>query len=68
MKAFQDYQVDTSKLLFGNKKHKTFKRDEAYIQYLKGAYKKVREGLFVRDCSDRMRSNGTSYDLDFQGP
>jgi len=28
------------------------------FQYLKGAYKKVGEGLFTRVCSDRARSNG----------
>ncbi|GAB0187541.1 hypothetical protein GRJ2_001219400 [Grus japonensis] len=28
------------------------------FQYLKGAYRKEREGLFVRECSDRTRGNG----------
>ncbi|KAK4828315.1 hypothetical protein QYF61_025327 [Mycteria americana] len=28
------------------------------FQYLKGAYKKAGEGLFIRKCSDRMRDNG----------
>ncbi|PKU48009.1 hypothetical protein llap_1718 [Limosa lapponica baueri] len=28
------------------------------FQYLKGAYRKDGEGLFVRECSDRMRGNG----------
>ena len=28
------------------------------FQYLKGAYKKAREGLFTRACSDRTRGNG----------
>jgi len=28
------------------------------IQYLKGAYRKAGEGLFIRACSDRMRGNG----------
>ncbi|GAB0209647.1 hypothetical protein GRJ2_003430400 [Grus japonensis] len=28
------------------------------FQYLKGAYKKAREGLFTRTCSDRTRGNG----------
>ena len=30
----------------------------AAFQYLKGAYKKAREGLFTRACSDRTRGNG----------
>ncbi|GAB0204281.1 hypothetical protein GRJ2_002893700 [Grus japonensis] len=30
----------------------------AAFQYLKGAYKKSGEGLFVRECSDRTRGNG----------
>jgi len=30
----------------------------AACQYLKGAYKKDRERLFTRSCSDRTRSNG----------
>ena len=30
----------------------------AAFQYLKRAYRKVGEGLFVRACSDRMRGNG----------
>ncbi|GAB0188358.1 hypothetical protein GRJ2_001301100 [Grus japonensis] len=30
----------------------------AAFQYLKGAYKKAAEGLFIRDCSDRTRGNG----------
>ncbi|KAK4810521.1 hypothetical protein QYF61_004484 [Mycteria americana] len=28
------------------------------FQYLKGAYRKDGEGLFIRECSDRMRGNG----------
>ena len=28
------------------------------FQYLKGAYRKAGEGLFVRECSERTRSNG----------
>ena len=28
------------------------------FQYLKGAYKKDGEGLFIRECSDRTRGNG----------
>jgi len=28
------------------------------FQYLKGAYKKAREGLFTRACRDRTRGNG----------
>ena len=27
------------------------------FQYVKGAYRKAREGLFVRACSNRMRGN-----------
>ncbi|GAB0180565.1 hypothetical protein GRJ2_000521800 [Grus japonensis] len=30
----------------------------AAYQYLKGAYRKAGEGLFVRECSDRTRGNG----------
>jgi len=30
----------------------------AAFQYLKGAYRKAGEGLFVRERSDRTRSNG----------
>ena len=30
----------------------------AAFQYLKGAYKKDREGFFTRACSDRPRGNG----------
>ena len=30
----------------------------AAFQYLKGAYKKVRDGLFARTWSDRTRGNG----------
>ncbi|GAB0203364.1 mitochondrial enolase superfamily member 1 [Grus japonensis] len=30
----------------------------AAFQYLKGAYRKDGEGLFMRDCSDRTRGNG----------
>ena len=30
----------------------------ATFQYLKGAYRKDGEGLFIRECSDRMRGNG----------
>ena len=28
------------------------------LQYLKGAYKDAREGLFIKDCSDRTRGDG----------
>ncbi|GAB0209638.1 hypothetical protein GRJ2_003429500 [Grus japonensis] len=28
------------------------------FQYLKGAYRKDGEGLFIRECSDRTRGNG----------
>ena len=28
------------------------------FQYVKGAYRKAREGLFVRACRDRTRGNG----------
>ncbi|GAB0183591.1 hypothetical protein GRJ2_000824400 [Grus japonensis] len=30
----------------------------AAFQYLKGAYRKAGEGLFMRECSDRTRGNG----------
>ena len=30
----------------------------AAFQYLNGAYRKDVEGLFIRDCSDRVRGNG----------
>jgi len=30
----------------------------AAFQYLKGAYRKASEGLFVKVCSDRTRANG----------
>jgi len=30
----------------------------AAFQYLKGAYRKAREGLFITACSDRMMGNG----------
>ncbi|GAB0187699.1 hypothetical protein GRJ2_001235200 [Grus japonensis] len=30
----------------------------AVYQYLKGAYRKDGEGLFMRECSDRTRGNG----------
>ena len=31
---------------------------QAAFQYLKGTYKRAREGLFTRACSDTTRSNG----------
>ena len=31
----------------------------AAFQYLKGAYRKDGEGLFIRECRDRMRGNGS---------
>ena len=30
----------------------------ATFQFLKGAYKKAAEGLLVKECRDRTRSNG----------
>lgn len=30
----------------------------AASQYLKGAYKKYKEGLFTKACSDKTRGNG----------
>ena len=33
-------------------------RTYAAFQYLKGSYKKAKEGLFTRACSDRTRGNG----------
>ncbi|RMC06410.1 hypothetical protein DUI87_15844 [Hirundo rustica rustica] len=42
----------------------------ATLQYLKEAYSKAREGIFIRNCSDRTRSNGyrlkdRNFRLDF---
>ena len=37
------------------------------FQYLKGAYRKAKERLFIRACSDRMKEmalNGQRVDLD----
>jgi len=34
------------------------------FQYLKRAYRKVGEGLFIRTCSDRMRGNGFKLEED----
>lgn len=28
------------------------------FQYLNGAYRKVEEGIFIRECGDRTRDNG----------
>ena len=33
----------------------------AAFQYLKGAYRKDGEGLFIRECSDRTRGNGFKW-------
>ncbi|PKU39551.1 reverse hypothetical protein [Limosa lapponica baueri] len=33
-------------------------RLEKWAQYLKGAYRRDGEGLFIRECSDRTRGNG----------
>ena len=34
------------------------------FQYLKGAYGKAGEGLFMRACSERMRGNGSKLEED----
>ncbi|GAB0186088.1 triadin [Grus japonensis] len=44
--------------LFSLEKRRRWGHVMAVFQYLKGAYKKAREGLFIRECSDRTRGNG----------
>ena len=44
--------------LFGLEKRRLRGHLTAALQYLKGAYRKDGEGLFIRECSDRMRGNG----------
>ena len=44
--------------LFSLEKRRSWGDLLAAFQYLKGAYRKDGEGLFIRECSDRMRGNG----------
>ncbi|PKU45415.1 hypothetical protein llap_4300 [Limosa lapponica baueri] len=44
--------------LFGLEKRRLWGDLLAAFQYLKGAYRRDREGLFVRECSNRTRANG----------
>ncbi|GAB0203889.1 triadin [Grus japonensis] len=44
--------------LFSLEKRRLWGNLTAAFQYLKGAYRKAGEGLFIRECSDRTRGNG----------
>jgi len=44
--------------LFSTEKRRLLGDVVAALQCLKGAYKKAREGLFIRACSDGTRGNG----------
>ena len=43
---------------FSLKKRKLWGDLIVAFEYLKGAYRKAGEGLFIRACRDRMRGNG----------
>ena len=45
-------------VLFSLEKRRLWGDLIAAFQYLMGAYRKDGEGLFIRECSDRMRGNG----------
>ncbi|GAB0205566.1 hypothetical protein GRJ2_003022200 [Grus japonensis] len=44
--------------LFSLEKRRLWEHLIVAFQYLKGAYRKAGEGLFIRACSDRTRGNG----------
>ncbi|GAB0188587.1 hypothetical protein GRJ2_001324000 [Grus japonensis] len=44
--------------LFSLEKRRLWEDLKAAFQYLKGAYGKAGEGLFIRECSDRTRGDG----------
>ena len=46
--------------LFSLEKKRLWRDLIVAYQYLKGAYRKAGEGLFIRECSDRTRGNGLS--------
>ena len=43
--------------MFSLEKRRLWRDLIATLQYLEEAYKEAREGLFVRNCSDRTRTN-----------
>ena len=44
--------------MFSLEKRRLWRDLIAAFQYLKGGYRKDGEGLFIRECTDRTRSNG----------